>query len=566
MLGKAAFRTALILPSLFAMLAISLPASQGANPFDLQPGGATATGYYGVTFEERQATFGENVSLITSNSQRTNSEQVPSAFLCSAMSDPNCSKGSLINAQLVLPPCTFADERMCIEGLTLGTSPTTMESAAFNREDKSLTTPADPKTGLPRGGGPSMWSAPTIAHKGGSKNYGVIVRVAYFQNREQVGSAGKVDAAIQLTQMRVSVFPITPVAGKYYGFESYSTVNSDGGQTVGSRPTGADYADMQECAWTEPGFCAKYADFTDGTRVGLTLRMGSEMTGWLYGRMKDVTVAVEPIDLKFNRIQIEASPVAAPGAIGFIKKSELKDNPKIDTRIRLGSNSFGYNEMINSPGSNLSGYDPVGNFEDFATFEPILKIRPGSKAQWVFSSGASANGYTATGGNACFEDRTKLLGIVTTNALIYSPSAPEFKDGFLNYKVAGLHFMEDGKSLFRGSYDLAIRASVARCVYGFTSAPIQATVSVVGADAVEQTIATEIVREDPKREWLFLSARNFTFSSPTIRVKITQAKAPTTIAAPIKENASQMITCIKGKVSKKISGINPKCPAGYKKR
>lgn len=153
---------------------------------------------------------------------------------------------------------------------------------------------------------------------------------------------------------------------------------------------------------------------------------------------------------------------------------------------------------------------------------------PGYKAQWVISSGASANGYTANV-NQCFNDKTKLLGIVTTNALIYSPRAPEFKDGTLNYKVAGLHHLEDGVTLTRGTYDLAIRSETARCVYGFSDAPFQASISVIGADGQEQTIATESIREDAKREWLFLSAQNFTFSSPVIKVKLTQEKK---LAAP----------------------------------
>ena len=220
------------------------------------------------------------------------------------------------------------------------------------------------------------------------------------------------------------------------------------------------------------------------------------------------------------------------------------------------------------------GYDPVGNFEDFQTFEPILKTKPGYRNQWIISAGASANGYQATSSNACFEDKTKLLGIVTTNALIYSPAAPEFKDGTLNYKVAGLHHTEDGVTLTRGSYDLAIRSSVARCVYGFTDAPFQASISVVGADGTEQTIATEIVREDKKREWLFMSAQNFTFSAPTIKVKLVQDKPlgsstePSKQVAPVKKTIIKVkvINCVKGKMSKKVSGSNPKCPTGYKQR
>jgi hypothetical protein len=557
--------------------------SQGASVLDLLPGGSQSPGYYGVTFEERQPSYAENVSVITSNvaeADRVNG--VAGMFLCSSMDDPQCSKGAHVTAQLILPPCVSATDRMCVEALSIGSTSATMEPAILEKEIASLKSPADSITGLPRGGGPSLWSAPTVANKSGTKTYGVNVRVMYFQNREKAGSAGKRNAPITLTSMRVSVFPVSITAGKYYPLESYSTVNSDGGATYGIRPTGNDYDNLTDCAWTESGSCAKYVDFADNTRVGLSLRMGSEMTGWLYGRMKDVDVEVSPLGDKFNKIYIEANPVAAPGAYGFIKKSELKNNPKLDERIRLSSGEFGYNEMINSDFSRVGGYDPVGNFEDFQAFEPILKTKPGYRAQWVVSAGASANGYRATS-NACFEDKTKLLGIVTTNALIYSPAAPEFKDGTLNYKVAGLHHTEDGVTLTRGSYDLAIRSSVARCVYGFTDAPFQASISVVGADGTEQTIATESVREDKKREWLFLSAQNFTFSAPTIKVKLVQDKplsaapsqsdkpmssttAPGKQSAPVKKAAPKLkvINCVKGKMNKKVSGTNPKCPSGYK--
>ena len=581
---KSGTRISIVVFTSISIALSNLFPSQGASVLDLLPGGSQSPGYYGVTFEERQPGYGENVSVITSNvavADRVNG--VPAMFLCSSMDDPQCSKGAQVTAQLILPPCIAATDRMCVEGLSIGSSSTTMEPALLEKEIASLKTSADSITGLPRGGGPSMWSAPTVANKAGSKTYGVNVRVMYFQNREKAGSAGKRNAPITLTSMRVSVFPVSVTAGRYYPLESYSTFNSDGGATYGIRPTGNDYDNLADCAWTESDTCAKYVDFADNTRVGLSLRMGSEMTGWLYGRMKNVGVEVSPLDNKFNKIYVEGEPVAAPGAYGFIKKSELKNNPKIDARIRLSSGEFGYNEMINSDFSRVGGYDPVGNFEDFQTFEPILKTKPGYRNQWIISAGASANGYRATSSNACFEDKTKLLGIVTTNALIYSPAAPEFKDGTLNYKVAGLHHTEDGVTLTRGSYDLAIRSSVARCVYGFTDAPFQASISVIGADGTEQTIATESVREDKKREWLFLSAQNFTFSAPTIKVKLVQDKplsaapsqsdkpmssttAPGKQSAPVKKAAPKLkvINCIKGKMSKKVSGTNPKCPSGYK--
>ena len=543
----------------------TLAPTNGASLMDLLPGGVASKGYLGVDFSERQATSGEYVSIITSNLPPKPGTP-PKTFLCSSLSDANCVKGTFVSARLILPPCETANQLMCIEGLSVGTSAADMEPAVLDHEVKSLTTPADATLGLPRGGGPSLWKSAKFANKSGSFTYGVIARVVYGQNREAVGAAGKANAPITLTSMSLRVIPVTQKAGKYYPLESYTTVNTDGGDTYGVRPTGNDYDNIADCAWTELGFCAKYEDFADNTRVALTMRMGAEMTGWLYGRMKDVDVKVDPIDTKNNRIKIEAVPVNAPGAFGYIKKSELASNPKIDARVRLSSGEFGYNEMLQREGSQVGGYDPVGNFEDFAAFEPILKTKPGYRAQWIVSAGASTNGYQATSGNACFDDKTQLLGIVTTNAMVYSPSAPEFKDGALNYKVAGLHHMEDGKTLTRGSYDLAIRSSVARCVYGFTSAPFQASVSVINADGSEQIIGTETVREDAKREWLFLTAKNFTFSTPTIRVKLTQEKQAAVAPAPVKKVATKSITCVKGKMVKKVTAVSPKCPAGYKKK
>jgi len=55
-------------------------------------------------------------------------------------------------------------------------------------------------------------------------------------------------------------------------------------------------------------------------------------------------------------------------------------------------------------------------------------------------------------------------------------------------------------------------------------------------------------------------------------VKLTQEKVVAPAANPVQSNKSVMksnkatITCIKGKISKKITGVNPKCPAGYRKK
>jgi hypothetical protein len=78
-----------------------------------------------------------------------------------------------------------------------------------------------------------------------------------------------------------------------------------------------------------------------------------------------------------------------------------------------------------------------------------------------------------------------------------------------------------------------------------------------------------------------LTVSGIHFSSPTLSFKLSQEVAPaptptasptptavatpspTTTVTPIKKTT---ITCIKGKVVKKVTGVKPVCPKGYKKK
>jgi hypothetical protein len=105
---------------------------------------------------------------------------------------------------------------------------------------------------------------------------------------------------------------------------------------------------------------------------------------------------------------------------------------------------------------------------------------------------------------------------------------------------------------------------------------VSATISITSGDGSVQNVATTLLSE--KNGWMKLSAKNFTFSVPTIRIKLTQeaVKAPAepvvekpaaTASTPAKPIAPKSISikCKKGLVTKKIVGAKPVCPKGYKK-
>jgi hypothetical protein len=164
-----------------------------------------------------------------------------------------------------------------------------------------------------------------------------------------------------------------------------------------------------------------------------------------------------------------------------------------------------------------------------------------------------------------------LSGIVTTNSTMYIGAPPTFdsSEGTLDYKVTSPHSLPDGSD-FKGMYNLLIKSDVARCIYGFTSAPVSAKISIVSADGTNQ-VATTLFGE--RSGWMYLKANNFTFSAPTLKVKLTQEVAksdptptPSASTAPIAAVKKATITCVKGKTSKKVTAVKPVCPTGYKKK
>ncbi|MFM8842317.1 MAG: hypothetical protein ACKOFU_06365, partial [Actinomycetota bacterium] len=172
--------------------------------------------------------------------------------------------------------------------------------------------------------------------------------------------------------------------------------------------------------------------------------------------------------------------------------------------------------------------------------------------------------------NSCLADSSRVLGIVTTNATVYDGNVPPFNGEELQYKVAGMHYRPDGKSLSQGTYDMVMRSDTARCLYGFNQAPIKASISVLSAEGSAQVATTA---SGEREGWLYLSAKNFTFSTPTIKVKLTQEVPSTSVAQPTPspklsasavKKVSKKVVCLKG--SKTVTLPNKdKCPKGYKK-
>jgi hypothetical protein len=65
--------------------------------------------------------------------------------------------------------------------------------------------------------------------------------------------------------------------------------------------------------------------------------------------------------------------------------------------------------------------------------------------------------------------------------------------------------------------------------------------------------------------YVYFRAAGFHYSVPKIKVSVIDA-VPTPKATTAAAKKMVTITCVKGKLSKKVTAVSPKCPTGYKKK
>jgi hypothetical protein len=159
-----------------------------------------------------------------------------------------------------------------------------------------------------------------------------------------------------------------------------------------------------------------------------------------------------------------------------------------------------------------------------------------------------------------------IAGVISTNATAAETTPPTLDKATqtLKYRVAAPHLKENG-DLNSGFYRLQLNPQVAKCIWGENLLGAKAEVSVVSdSGEVQVTTSTFVFNEKAA----IFEVSGFHYSAGTINIKL--VTPPTVKAAAVSPKAAPSkkltISCVKGKLIKKVTGINPKCPAGYKKK
>ena len=507
---------------------------------------------------------------------------------CTSLSDPQCASArGTLRYMALLPPCAEPNQLDCIAELGSVSNDGSKSPGSFSQYFPTVGRHdfvGDPRLFLPNGAPPSVWSLPGLPHNGGN-SYFVKVGVQGQESGSSNGGFKTTDFSIDISPASIVQDPNVPIGGQPNGHgggdddrpgfyelpDGEVKKDEDGNPLPFSTRVGlAGYGgnDFFDCLLGAQSQCVKRESFPSEATLYINVRLSTSPKGWLHGRISEPNVSVKAIagSKQAVEIAIQAKTVKVPVVA---KSTAFQDLPtplqqaygptggfngaSSGSRIP-GSGSQQPDPALRNAISSPSSFSTTGMNELIAWLPYIDDKATANISKWTVRSLSESEMQSA---GQCLTNNQQLNGLVMTNATQYSSGPPTYNraEGSLNYQVAAPHYTSGG-NVFLGTYDLIMRSDVARCIYGFTNAPLNASISVIDEEGVTTT-ATKMVSE--KDGWIRIAAYGFGFSSPTIKVKLSQAGSKGVSAKKI------TIRCKKGKVVKRVAGAKPKCPAGFRK-
>lgn len=519
--------------------------------------------------------------------------------LCKSVSDPLCANSEYFTIKAMLVPCSNKSEKNCIDAVFARGSDGKNVRGIFKdfvtKDDKYYWS-GDPAKNIPDSKVETIWTFPGITHPGGSDFLVSVLLDGTYEEGKQpfwervVTMLQPVSTVLDGTARRAYSLPNERL-DDFFPEEAIKQRFTFNGAQVGTI--------HKNCAATTDGVCFRREQFPSNTSFAVSIRTSSKVSGWIHGRMRGPQVVVRNAG-DYWITAVNGSPTEVPVLAQWIAKNQFTES--LQNEFRNAPLTF----VTSGDGGLAQRYSTAGDFNKvtlrrFNLVLPFAKDTASSNPKiWAFGSVRPRDllrDADALGGKKeCLTRTDGLAGVVTTNATVYDGSIPAFNatEQTLDYLVSAPHFATNGRE-FGGTYDLIMRADVAKCIYGFDRTPASATISVLSEDGVERLTTVNLVE---RRGWLIFASYGFNFSSPKIKIKLSQSAVPgakdsaehlveedflevkeeamtpapssgTAQSAPIvkpaaKKTTTKTISCSKGKSLRKVSGVSPKCPKGFK--
>ena len=505
-------------------------------------------------------------SSLYAMSALTQPEFVKSMYVCQSLESKECSSPEIgaFTFTSIFTKCQSDADSDCIDSFSIKNEDGSISPATFQRNwVPGPVYQGNKSKFLPTGYGPNSWTLTNS--KGTTETYALSVGV--MGHLDLVRNPNKTN----FESFIAAVQPIKEIAGAGYDGPVANVTKRGEGFSQGWNTGFVE----QGCQIAEKGMCGYRLPFDLQKTVVLKVRLSQPVQGWLHGRMKDANIVMTTAADNSQVVEISAKPLSIPSVYGWVKWGDLPQKVKDLYPVGAGGTSRNAEDFVTKDlfsRTLLTKSEVAGEraINEMNLWLPLLNDK--AAAMRTFWVAQTIRGELPFDSQNCVRGKG-FTGVIGTNAVVYSDGPPKFDQAeqSLNYTVGASHFDSKGE-LFKGYYQLNLRSDVARCLYGFGSAPIQAKIEVSSSDGTP-SVATTVINESDG--WLKMTAAGFTFSTPKIKVKLSQeapppaptpspTPTPSTSAKPVVKPAT--ITCVKGKTSKKVTAVNPKCPTGYKKK
>ena len=323
-----------------------------------------------------------------------------------------------------------------------------------------------------------------------------------------------------------------------------------------------------------------------------------ENSPWLIGHLVNTRISTISNNDSSQTLVVEGAPTISAMVVAKFEKtpsSYLTYLKAMEIRTKLYTGDlypfeYSYQNFLDSQGGdNLSPAEP-GVVEAWNLIEKLAPFKYFKEEEsWlvqtatVWPSGSQLL-------DKCNSEKFS-SGLLASNALGTNPRAPIWDPSTkeLSYSVASPHLKANGSTNF-GFYELSIDQRLAQCLWGKDILQYKASISVTSLDGEKKISTIGLASRDG---FITFRATGFTYSANAIQVKLSSSSngaeikndlpdyvfpmeqiSKETPKVAVTPNASTSprviqrttISCIKGKVTKKVTAVSPKCPAGYKKK
>lgn len=193
--------------------------------------------------------------------------------------------------------------------------------------------------------------------------------------------------------------------------------------------------------------------------------------------------------------------------------------------------------------------------------------------------------HAATPSNSAYDPGCAQYGYTTESSNATSAGQPYWNQTTqaLEFAIGAPHADTAGKPI-TGYFRLWVNERYIDCRWPgntLSSAP-SFTVRILSPDGEPQAALTEVQRHNGR---IYFGATGFHYSRPTVQIRagsgkpeaaqthmlspdidVEVAQVPAVGTGAAKPAAKKTITCVKGKVVRKVTAVAPKCPAGFKKK